>query len=366
MSEQVKPIAAGQDSAVVEQSDDITMSELIARRSGLGAPKKVEVAEPEVPVVEAVEEVDAAEPEPEVETPPEEEELEPKAEDVPSKEIDLDNLSKEELDELAKSLGSRAVARYGELTAKRKAAEEEVAALKAQMANTNTPDPLAKKTSENNPYTDLDSLESLQAKAQEVDEAIEWAEEILWSSEDLGLDSIVANVGGEEVTKGQVRKVLRDSQKARSTHLPSRLREIQEVAQLDSLEVQWDDAARKELPWMEGEDNDTRKQFEVLKGSPLVAEVIQKVPKIKPMMNYLLAQASNSMYGRKSIALDGPKAKAQIKPPANPNANGANTEKPEGRNSKEMAQLQEKFDKTGASEDLTRLRTAQLTKRKNL
>lgn len=38
--------------------------------------------------------------------------------------LDIDNLSEGELQELAEKLGSRAVARFGEMTARRKAAEE--------------------------------------------------------------------------------------------------------------------------------------------------------------------------------------------------------------------------------------------------
>ena len=47
--------------------------------------------------------------------------------------VDLDDMSEEELRELSEKLGSRAVARFGELTAKRKAAEEKAAALEAEI-----------------------------------------------------------------------------------------------------------------------------------------------------------------------------------------------------------------------------------------
>ena len=49
--------------------------------------------------------------------------------DVLSQVTDLDNLSDSELKDLSEKLGSRAVARFGELTAKRKAAEEKAAKL---------------------------------------------------------------------------------------------------------------------------------------------------------------------------------------------------------------------------------------------
>jgi hypothetical protein len=54
--------------------------------------------------------------------------------DVLSKEVDLDSMSEQELRELADKLGSRAVARFGELTAKRKHAEEQLTALRQELA----------------------------------------------------------------------------------------------------------------------------------------------------------------------------------------------------------------------------------------
>ena len=45
--------------------------------------------------------------------------------------LDINNLSEDELKELGKKMGSRAVARFGEMTAARKAAEERVAQLES-------------------------------------------------------------------------------------------------------------------------------------------------------------------------------------------------------------------------------------------
>ena len=53
--------------------------------------------------------------------------------------LDLDDMSEEDLRELAEKLGSRAVARFGELTAKRKAAEERLMQLEAQLQDNSNP-----------------------------------------------------------------------------------------------------------------------------------------------------------------------------------------------------------------------------------
>ena len=70
------------------------------------------------------------------------------SEDVLSQ-LDLDDMSDGDLRELADKLGSRAVARFGELTAKRKVAEERLAVLEAQLKE--KPNPLETKKVENNP-----------------------------------------------------------------------------------------------------------------------------------------------------------------------------------------------------------------------
>ena len=79
-----------------------------------------------------------------------------------SKEIDLESMSEQDLRELAEKLGSRAVARYGELTAKRRQAEEQLNALKQELVKRDTQkDPLETKKIENNPFGDIDTVEKL-------------------------------------------------------------------------------------------------------------------------------------------------------------------------------------------------------------
>jgi hypothetical protein len=188
--------------------------------------------------------------------------------DVLSKEVDLDSMSEQELRELADKLGSRAVARFGELTAKRKHAEEQLTALRQELAARNDKGPLDNPKIENNPFSDIDSVEKLQGKAKEIDEAIEWAEDILWNNDHMAADDAVAEVDGKEITKSQVRRVLRDAQKARKDYLPAQLSEVKAREQRSFTKQQFVEAINKELHWMSGEDNDVRKQYEILKSSP--------------------------------------------------------------------------------------------------
>jgi hypothetical protein len=298
MSKEVKPNAEGNVSSVETKSDNISVGELFSRRL---AEKTVKVEEKPKAEPKPEPEIEAKEPEPKVESTPEKEEEAPKAEEVPSKNLDLESMSEEELRELAEKLGSRAVARYGELTAKRKQAEERLAALEAQMAQRDAPNPLASDKVEKNPYADLSTIDDLRAKSREVDEAIEWAEDILDSNEHLAYDDVVLVHNGQDITKAKVKQILRDSRKAAKTYLPAQLKEVQASQQREVAEQQMEASARKELSWMEGEDNDTRKQYETLRSSPILQKAVKAVPELKPYMNYMVAHAANSIYGRKSI-----------------------------------------------------------------
>ena len=161
-------------------------------------PKKLEPQEVEAEVTDDMEGSEA-----EVETPvytevtEDEQSEEAESEDVHSKEIDLDDiesLSIEDLDALKKKLGGKGtLARFAELTSKRKQAEERLTAIEAKL-NDNRPkeDPLAVKKEEKNPYADINTIEDLRDKAREIDDAIEWEEEVLDSNEDAGSDDSVA------------------------------------------------------------------------------------------------------------------------------------------------------------------------------
>ena len=82
---------------------------------------------------------DEAEPGTEVEETDEVTETEEtESEDVLSQ-LDLDEMSEEDLRELSDKLGSRAVARFGELTAKRKAAKAQIKQLEAKLQEGDNP-----------------------------------------------------------------------------------------------------------------------------------------------------------------------------------------------------------------------------------
>jgi hypothetical protein len=280
-----------------------------------------------------------------------------------SKEIDLESMSEQDLRELAEKLGSRAVARYGELTAKRRQAEEQLNALKQELVKRDTQkDPLETKKIENNPFGDIDTVEKLQAKAKEVDEAIEWAEDILWHNEHLGAEDIVATIDGKDYTKAQVRKVMRDSQKARKDFLPAQLAEVNARQNRVAVKQQFSEAIKTELNWMQGDDNDVRKQYEILKESPLLKKAMESVPDLEPYMEYMVAHAANSIYGRRPIVESKPSAR--LNPPSMQASSSAQSEQPETRAVKAVKDIQQRFSSSGATTDFIALRALQHSKRK--
>lgn len=334
-------------------------------------PKKLEPQEVEAEVTDDMEGSEA-----EVETPvdtevtEDEQSEEAESEDVHSKKIDLDDiesLSIEDLDALKKKLGGKGtLARFAELTSKRKQAEERLTAIEAKL-NDNRPkeDPLAVKKEEKNPYADINTIEDLRDKAREVDDAIEWAEEVLDSNEDAGSDDFVALIDNNDVTKGQVKKVLRDARKARKEHLPNQLQAIQAVETRKAQKEQMNASARKELPWLEGEDNDVKRQYEILVNQDVIKQAVKAVPDLEPYMDYMIAHAASSIYGRKEIKMDA-KSKPAINAPSNPGSNAAGAERPEARSLKEIKAVQSKFKGSGSPIDFVALRTAQLSKQANL
>lgn len=339
---------------------NITPAQLAARRLNQSQPEaqpevqeeiqeQAEETEVEEPVAETTEEVEEVTEEPTEET---------QAEDVLSQ-YNLDEMSEEELEDLSKKLGSRAVARYGELTAKRKAAEEKLAELQRQMSEQKNDILQSKKPVENNPYSNLETVEALQDKAQEVNEIIGWAEDILFESDGYSADDVVTEVEGKEVTKAQVRKSLLQARKARDAFLPDQLNKLQQIENGKQLRSAFEEQAKQELSWLQGEDNDTRKQYEAMLSDKRFIDLQDKVdPDIAAQLPYLIAHAANSMYGRKLIQ---DKPKVSITPPKTGATSAPNTSRAT-KNTKALADLSSRFKDSGNEKDFIKLRTKQLTK----
>lgn len=271
----------------------------------------------------------------------------------------LDEMSEEDLRDLSDKLGSKAVARFGELTAKRKQAEEKLAELQKQLSE-NKDDILNKpKAIENNPYNSLKTVEELQNKSQELNDIITWAEETLFESDGYSADDVVTEVEGKEVTKAQVRKSLLQARKARDQFLPDQLNQVQKIETSKQVKEAFAKQAEEELSWMTGDDNDTRRNYEAMLNDKRFINLQETVdPDISAQLPYIIAHAANSIYGRKlvkdtkSVNLNPPKTGATSAPTV------SRTKKSQ----KALADLNSRFKNSGSKGDFISLRTAQLSK----
>ena len=343
---------------------NISVSELAARRLGGSSqttPEEVSLEEvTEDPSVESEEETEEIVEDVDESSAEETEESE-SSEDVLSQ-IDLDEMSEEDLRELGKKLGSKAVERFGKLTAQRKAAEEELAKLRASLAEADN-DPL-KGTQEvkNNPYGNIDSLEGIQSKADEVNGIIEWAEDVLFNADGYGPEDVVTEVEGQELTKADVRKSLLNARKSRDKFLPAQLKTLQAKQQGKQLKEAFTAKATEELSWMQGEDNDTRKQYEAMIGDPRFSKLEEALPPdLSAQLPYIMAHAANSIYGRREIK--EPAKSARLNPPKQPTGAGAQAERKASPQVKKLKEIKQRFSASGNKSDFVTLRTLQMQNR---
>jgi len=362
MTDKIATANAEADQSSVDNTN-ISVADLAARRlggltQGLNIPEMSD-SEPEAEVTEEVTEEVAEE---EIEESVESEETEEEAteetegsEDVLSQ-LDLDEMSEDDLRELADKLGSRAVARFGELTAKRKAAEERLAQMEAELQE--KPNPLETKKVDNNPYSNLDSVDKLQDKAQEVEQVVEWAEDILFESDGYAADDVVTEIEGKEWTKKDVRQALLKARKAQKTFLPDQLNKVQAQIQGEQLADSFSDRARKELSWLEGEDNDLRKQFEATVGDErfkkLKTVIKREAPEVAAQLDYWFAHATNSIYGRKPV--ESKKTSPVLNPSKTGTPSSAKPEKTSTRTAKAIKELEARFRESGSARDFAELR----------
>ena len=360
MTEEIATADAEAGKISVDKSN-ISVTDFAQRRIGELAPGT------EQPQEEEAEEVIEQETEEVLEESVDTEEAEtseesPESEDVLSQ-LDLDDMSEEDLRELADKLGSRAVARFGELTAKRKAAEEKLTQLEARLKE--KPNPLETKKVENNPYGNLDTIEKLQQKAAEVDQVVEWAEDLIFESDGYGADDVVTEVEGKEWTKKDVRQSLLRARKAQKTFLPDQLSKVQLRAEGEVLTKQFDSQAKQELSWLEGDDNDLRKQFEATVGDErfkkLKSVLKRESPDIAAQLDYWFAHATNSIHGRKLVGVG--KKSPTLNPPKTGNPASAQSEKGMGRTAKALKELEARFKQTGNARDFAALRKLKMSNR---
>jgi hypothetical protein len=352
MSEVVEAIADASENTA--ENSNISASDFEMRRSR----QLEEQAAPPPPEPEAEEFISE---EVETESQPQEEEEVQSQTDVLSN-IDLDNLSEAEIKQLSEALSSRAVDRFGQLTARAKAAEERARDLEDSLKTQQEQVLSATSEIENNPYEDLKSVQDIQSKAKEINDVIEWAEDVLFESADYGPDEEVTESNGQAMTKAQVREALKQARKSRDKYLPDQFRKVKKVEDATKLRQEYGQRAMKEFKWLGDKESEQTKQFVQLASQPALQKAYEQNPDLSWQLPYLLAHSVNSMYGGKSKPSTNAQDAFKPSPPKSPSPAGAKSDKSEDNSSKALKDLSSRFRQSGNKNDFITLRTKQLAR----
>jgi hypothetical protein len=319
--------------------------------------RRVNNAEPEAEATESAEdtweEEDALEPE---EVSEEQEEIvedESEDEGEEEQEIDLLSLNPAQIQELAKKSRSRLLHRVGELTAQKKALEEK---LNSQAEAK----PLPTIPQESNPFRDIDTVEGLKAKYEELEKVAEETDTILEEHEDYGAEDIIV-VGDKEFTKKEIRRANRNAREAMAKYLPAQSAELAKREQRKVMEQQYTALIPQEVPELADEESELSKQYKALLSDPLVEQVNKLVPDLGPQLPYILAHAIRSIHrSQKSKAVvkaAGSASKAKV--PGTPF--GAGAAKSGVKTAKKSAeQAYQRFQSSTSVEDWVAARVARL------
>lgn len=260
--------------------------------------------------------------------------------------IDLDNISDAHREKLAKLIKSKAVDRFGELTKKARTLEEQLAELKAEKAKEQ---PL-KPSEKDNPFADLTSKEALQAKVDEVDAHIEWAENLLDGNESLSMDDVIT-VGDKDYTKRQIKDSLKQARKAKDQFLSGQYRSLLEREERKLKRQMIEESTQKELA-ASFTVPEVKKAYEDLVASANIEAIERVNPEFAVLLPKLLGHAAASIYRPKT----SPK-KPSLTPSGSPSGSAAPG--PTAGQDAMLKELSARYQKSGEASDYVALLAAQ-------
>lgn len=338
---------AGADTPVI---DNMSFEQLVAQRIGMHTESEDDSGDDDLEENEDGLIDDDQEPEAETE---EEEEQEEEAEEE-REEIDLLNLTTEQIQELAKKGKSRLLHRVGELTAQKKALEEQ---LKSQLEAQPQVEAIP---AEQNPFSNIDTVADLQVQIKEMEKVAKDTDHILDEHEDYGLDDIIV-IGDREFTKREIKKANRNARESLAKFIPAQHTELVKREQRVALEQHLTNLIPQEIPEFANEDSPLVKQFLAMMADPLVAQVKLRVPDLAPQLAYLLAHAAKSMQRTAKVATRAKTAEpSRSKVSGTPFGVGAAKSTP--KSAKKVAdQLDQKFQKSHSESDWIAARVARLS-----
>tara|TARA_R100000306_G_scaffold61836_1_gene65835 strand:+ start:1448 stop:2551 length:1104 start_codon:yes stop_codon:yes gene_type:complete len=327
-----------------EKSKD--QSESVNQESTEEIPEVSEMSEEQAPLIEPTESV---------------------SEENVLSQLNLESLSDEELKALREKLIPGAQSRIAELTAKRKTAEEQLNAVQAKTQELELQKPEVK----NNPFRNIETINDLQSKSNEVNNIIDWAEDILFKSDQYSPEEEVTTVDGKSLTKIQVRDALKNARKSRDVLIPDQLSHLRQLQNSVQLRQELGSQAINELNWLQGEKpNELKEKFVGIMSDPRLKEIEKQFPDIGSQLPYFMAHATNSIYGRKLIDPEPASAPAkktasqpQLNPPSSATPSAASSAKSDRPSNKQLKELDNRFKRSGQTNDFVTFRTLQLKNR---
>ena len=205
----------------------------------------------------------------------------------------------------------------------------------------------------------LDTAEKLKAKYTELEETLETTDQLLEEHEDYGPDDFIV-VGDKEFTKKQLRQANRNAREAINKLIPAQAQHLARQEQYRQLEKQYSEAAKKEVPAILDENSEVGKQFRNLIEDPLVGKLKKSVPELGFQIEYILAHAARSLYGKGSVNLpSGAGEKLKTNPSASPVS--SSMQKSENPAKAKQQDAYKRFEASGSIEDLIAARTSRFS-----
>lgn len=313
------------------------------------SPEEAEEPESETEETEEVEETDEES---------EEEEEEPDAnEGLTADSIfkQLEGLDPEEIKALGRKLNIKALSRFGELTWRAKAAEEEALRVKAEQQQQPAPEvePVTSRFLEGIETTDqlADKVKELKTLGKDIESALD-------DHEEYGPDEPF-QIGEQTFTKKRLKALRKEVTEALTEAVPSKQAQFAKEAELSALTEKSVANARAQVPELDQEDSEVAKNFKALTESPVFEKIRRLVPEARPMLPYLGAHALKSIYGSKAKAPAKPVTNGvtlKAKPPASPAPVAAAPTAKAGSGKKREADIAAAdFEKSGSLDSFARM-----------
>ncbi len=279
--------------------------------------------------------------------------------------LDIDNLSEDELKSLSSKLNSRAVARYGELTKKRKDAEERLEQMEQKLNTLQSEQKEKVPVVKDNPLKHIENPQELQEQANSAQEVVDWAEDLLYEKGDYSPDDVIATVDGRELTKAEVRKTMRHSQNVLRKFIPAQMQTLQKKNAAIQARDAFAEKAEQELPWMKNKNSEAYKKYDAMINDKRLIDLQKINPEVSAQMPYIVAHAANSMYGRKVLPPTRTTPRTiKSAPPRSASTVAAKSEKTVPRTAKKLSETAKQFQNSGSVSDFVALRTLQKQNRK--